>query len=164
MTEPEHISSTPDSGLTVHQILANSYLLYLLAVIFGFVVDVVFPVQIPIKAFSPIGFILIILGTATVIWAQRSSGKGAAIRRSAKEELGAHHFTTGPYYVTRIPTQYGLFLMTFGLGMLFYSLFMMIVVLIAFLIARYVFIPKEEAYLVKKYGQAYLDYKKTVRA
>lgn len=164
MTEPTNVASTPDSGLTVHQILANSYLLYLLAVIFGFVIDVLFPVQIPVKAFSPLGLILIILGTVVIVWAQRSSGKSSAIRRSAKEDLGVHHFSTGPYYVTRIPTQYGLFFMTFGLGMIFYSLFMMIAVLVAFIIARYVFIPKEEAYLVKKYGQAYLDYKKTVRA
>jgi protein-S-isoprenylcysteine O-methyltransferase Ste14 len=159
--EPSEQKTTP--GLAVHKILANAYLLYLAAVILGFSIDVLFPLVLPVPFAQPIGLALIALGTGVIYWAQHTSGKTAAVRHDDSQDLTADHFTKGPYYITRIPTLYGLTLMTIGLGFLFMSPVMVAIPFIAFLIVRLVLVPKEEEYLVCRYGQAYLDYKKTVR-
>lgn len=153
-----------ESGRLVHQILAHSYILYLGAIILGFAIDIASPTT----AFSfplliPLGLVLILAGTALAFWAQHSAKKGSAKRNSETEKICRDHFCVGPYVFTRTPTQYSLFMMAIGLGFLYGSLAIVILSLVAFFVGRFVFIPKQEHHLAKKYGDAYLEYKKIVK-
>ncbi len=153
------------SGRLVHEFLAHSYLIYLAAVVVGFGMDLIWPVTFSAPYLQPLGFGFIVLGTVLSVWAQASSEKGGHIRYAKKEaeELRHDHFSFGPYRFSRTPTQYGLFLMTLGLALLFGAFFMVCTTLIAFLLGKFVFIKKEERHLAKKYGAPYLEYKKKVR-
>ncbi len=151
------------SGRLVHEALAHSYFMYLAAVVVGFGLDLFFPITFSFPLLQPLGFLAIILGTALAVWAQASSEKGAHVRNTETENLSHDHFRYGPYSFTRTPTQYGLFLMTLGLGMLFGAVFMICTTIIAFIIGKFFYIKKEESHLEEKYGQPYLEYKKKVR-
>jgi len=150
-------------GLSVHQILAQGYLLYLAAIVIGFGASYLFPEHVSIPFESSWGFVLIVAGTGLVFWAQRASGKTSHTRNQPPEKICKDHFCVGPYVFTRSPTQYGLFIMTLGLSLLFGSLYMVIGTVVAFLIGKFVIIPQEEKHLEAKYGQPYLDYKKHVK-
>lgn len=150
-------------GLSVHQVLAHGYLVYLAAIVAGFGASYFWPENFSFPLESPFGLVLIFLGTIIVYWAQSASGKTSHHRNVPKEELSADYFFVGPYVYSRSPTQYGLFLMAFGLALLYGSLYMAITTVLALLIGRLFIIPHEESHLQEKYGKAYSDYKKKVR-
>lgn len=158
------VSSDPkeNHGLSVHEILAQGYLMYLAAIVVGFGASYLFPEHVSIPFESDWGFLLIVIGTVIIFWAQRATGK-TAHKRSKVEEVQKDHFRVGPYVYTRSPTQYGLFFMSFGLSLLFGSLYMVIGTVIALLVGKFVIIPKEEKHLAEKYGAPYLEYKKHVK-
>ncbi len=149
-------------GAVVHELLAHTYLAYLAAIIFGFVLEALIPVSLPYPALMPAGILGIALGTILVFWTQHSGMRRRANNKKP-HELTAADFRTGPYKYTRMPTQYGLFLMTFGLSMLYKSYFMMNATVVALIIVRFYIIPKQEKHLSRKYGQLYAEYKKAVR-
>lgn len=151
------------SGRLVHEFLAHSYFIYLAAVVVGFGLDLIWPLEFDAPWLSPLGFTLIVLGTVFAVWAQASGEKSGHIRNTEAENLAHHHFSFGPYKFTRTPTQYGLFLMTLGLAFLFGSFFMVAATIIAFLMGKFFYIRKQEYHLAKKYGAPYLEYKKKVR-
>ncbi len=152
-----------ESGRLVHQILAQSYILYLGAVIVGVTLDMLFPIKFSFPFLAPLGMFLIIVGTFVVAWAQKSARKGRAIRNSNADKICRDHFCVGPYVFTRLPTQYGLSVMALGLACVYGSFFMLITTVLAFVIAKFVFIPRQEFHLEKKYGDAYTEYKEHVR-
>lgn len=151
------------SGRTVHEILAHSYFIYLAAVVVGFGADLVWKLRFSFPREAEVGLLAIMAGTVMVVWAQRSSRRGSAMRNKANETICRDHFCVGPYVFTRTPTQYGLTLLVLGLAALYGSPVMFAAGILAFLIGRFFFIPKEEHHLTQKYGAAYLDYKKHVK-
>lgn len=152
-----------ESGRLVHQILAHSYMLYLGAIILGVALDMIFPVRFSVPFLAPVGMLLIVGGTLVVGWAQKSARRGSQVRNENKDKVCRDHFCVGPYVFTRLPTQYGLSIMAIGLALVYGSFFMLITTIVAFLIAKFVFIPRQEFHLEKKYGDAYLEYKQHVR-
>ena len=156
-------SSEKKHGLSVHQILAQGYLMYLLAIVLGFGASYFWPEAISIPLESELGFFLIVVGTAIIYWAQRISAKTAQHRNMPPEKICRDHFCVGPYVYTRSPTQYGLFVMALGLALLYGSLYMVIGTVIALLIGKFVIIPMEEKHLEARYGQPYIEYKKHVK-
>jgi protein-S-isoprenylcysteine O-methyltransferase Ste14 len=152
---------TPNSGLRVHQVLATSYIVYLISIFVGFIIELSWDVKFTSTAFMPIGFVCIILGTLLSYWAQNVSGKTSAHRNC--DNVDHTNFLIGPYKFTRSPTQYGLLLMALGLAFLYSSIIMICTTIIAFILGKFVFIPMEEKHLANKYGQSYSDYKKKVR-
>ena len=153
----------PNSGLIVHQVLAVSYAVYLVAIFLGFVIELFWDVKFSSPAFVPIGFVCIILGTTLSFWAQYVTGKTSHSRNNQKDILTHLNFLVGPYSFTRSPTQYGLLFMALGLAFLYSSMVMVAMTVIAFVLGKFVFIPMEEHHLAKKYGQSYEEYKKKVR-
>ncbi len=151
------------SGRLVHEFLAHSYFIYLAGVVVGFGADLIWPVTFSFPLLEPLGFLCIIIGTLLAVWAQTSSEKSGHIRNAAADNLAHDHFRYGPYKYTRTPTQYGLFLMTLGLALLFGAFFMVCTTIIAFIMGKFFYIKKEERHLAKKYGEPYLEYKKKVR-
>ena len=150
-------------GLSVHQVLAQGYLTYLAAIVLGFGASQLFPETVSIPYESALGFLLIIIGTVVIWWAQNASSKTADMRHVPAEKICRDHFCVGPYIYTRMPTQYGLFVMSFGLALVFGSLYMVIGTVLAFLIGKFIIIPMQEKHLEARYGQPYLEYKKHVK-
>lgn len=153
-----------ESGRLVHIVLAQSYLVYLVAIVVGFALDIVKPIPFSFPALMPLGMLCIMFGTFLVIWAQKAAHKSEKARNdSATEKICRDHFCVGPYVFTRSPTQYGLSFMALGLAFVYGSFFMVIFTGIAFLLGRFVFIRKQEFHLERKYGDPYVEYKKHVK-
>ena len=71
--------------------------------------------------------------------------------------------SSGPFGYTRNPIYMGMFLGQIGLGIAFNSLWILAMLVPFFLAIRYGVVAREEAYLERKFGQVYLDYKSRVR-
>lgn len=141
-------------GLVVYAPVAHLGLFLL-----GFVVHLAFPYPLVANGFLiPAGLALLFLGPALILWSQQS------LRRIRSGIAGgAPHFAEGPYRITRNPTYVGLFLLTLGFALLANSLPLSVAAVVAFAIVRVALIPKEEALMEKKYGDAYRDYRNRVR-
>ncbi|HKX09697.1 MAG TPA: isoprenylcysteine carboxylmethyltransferase family protein [Stellaceae bacterium] len=71
--------------------------------------------------------------------------------------------TYGPFAFTRNPIYLGMFLGQVGLAVGFDSLWILAMLLPFYLVIRYGVVAREEAYLERKFGSAYLDYKSRTR-
>ncbi|MFA6273738.1 MAG: methyltransferase [Candidatus Paceibacterota bacterium] len=150
-------NQNPHKG-KVHKILAHSYLFYFFAFLVGLFFDFLFSFKIskePTFVFT--GIIFIFFGSLLIIWAQKTS------RNFKKEEITKKTFSQGPYFFTRTPTHWGLTFLMLGFGIIANAIFIIIFTIISFLIARFIFIKKEEKILVQKYGEPFLEYKKSVK-
>jgi len=143
----------------VHGILAFSYFLYLAFFLVGVFLDSVFNLNIfRSTLFVYAGGLLIILATALIFWAQKTS------RNLKKTTLTKESFCKGPYRFTRIPTHWGLFFLMIGFGFVNNGVFMILLTLFSYFVTKYGFLKKEEDILEKKYGAPYLEYKKSVKS
>lgn len=143
----------------VHHFLAYSYFIYLFVLILGVLLDMLFPIKIfhdSIMIF--VGFILLILSSFLIVWAQKSS-----VDLFTKENVNKEHFCRGPYCYTRTPTHYGLFLAVLGFGFIINSFFVILLTVASFLFTKITFVKKQEQELEKKFGEAYREYKKIVK-
>ena len=108
-----------------------------------------------------IGVLLFAAGVALVIWAFVS------FRREGTR-VETHKPTTaiverGPYGFSRNPIYAGMFVALTGLAVGFNSLWVLAMLVPFYLIIRYGVVAREEAYLERKFGKTYLDYKSRVR-
>jgi protein-S-isoprenylcysteine O-methyltransferase Ste14 len=143
----------------VHSILAHSYLIYFLILIIGVTLDLVFPDKIFATAIMmPTGFMMLVLATIVILWAQHTSRKLDVANEVTKET-----FCKGPYCYTRTPTHWGLFLLILGFGFILNAFFVIVLTVISFIITKLFFLKKQEAVLEQKYGTPYLEYKKLVK-
>lgn len=148
-----HINKDLNQG-RVHFVLFKSYTIYLFAVIFGVIFDLVFPFDFfSNKLFNYSGLILIIFGSLLAYWAQKSSSV------LEKDENGQIKFDSGPYKYLRSPTHLGLFVMTLGLALVINSLFSVLFTIVAHMITKIFFVKKQQRILEKKYGDNYTNYK-----
>ena len=145
---------------TVHHTLAHSYSVYFVLFLVGVMLDIIFDFKIfHDVVMVPVGFFFLILATILIIWAQKT---GRDFRQIG-QELTAEHFCRGPYCYTRIPTQFGLFLLILGFGFITNSFFVILFTFIAFIVAKFVFMSKHDRILAEKYGNAYIEYLKLVK-
>lgn len=143
---------------SVHKILAHSYGMHFVLFLMGVVLDLIFKLQFfsnPLIVYK--GIVLLVFGSLLIIWAQYTS------RNLKVENVTKETFCNGPYRFTRTPTNFGLFFMMFGFGLMLNALFIMITSIISFVVAKFVFLNKEEELLALKYGAPYLEYKKSVK-
>jgi protein-S-isoprenylcysteine O-methyltransferase Ste14 len=140
--------------------------MFLIAVVLGVICDVWVPSQIfSSVVFQYIGVLMLVVSPTLIYWAQHTSSSSKKKMEASMVSPGAEvkrSFDNGPYKYTRNPTHIGLGVMTLGLAFLLNSLFSVIFVILASLITKFIFLPKEEAVLEKRYGQSYRDYKKKV--
>ncbi len=142
----------------VHIVLAHSYSVYFLLFLAGVFLDLIFNLKIFNFPFMmPLGVVLILLATLLIFWAQRTS------RNLNKETLTPETFMKGPYRYSRSPTHWGLFFLMLGFGLLNGAIFIVIFAFIAFFLTKLVYLKKEEAILLKKYGAPYSEYKQIVK-
>jgi protein-S-isoprenylcysteine O-methyltransferase Ste14 len=69
----------------------------------------------------------------------------------------------GPYRITRNPMYLGLVLLVLGAGLVMNSIWLVLLAAPVAFLLRNAVILKEERYLERKFGAAYLDYKQRVR-
>ncbi|MCX6754546.1 MAG: hypothetical protein NTU81_01825 [Candidatus Nomurabacteria bacterium] len=146
---------------TTHYILANSYFMFLPAIILGVYFDTFLNKKIFAEGFhQSFGFILLMVGSVIIYWAQSVSSNYKT--RIHKKE-GSSDFEFGPYKYLRSPTHFGIGIMILGFSFIINSLFSVIFTIIAYTISKFFFLKKEELLLEKKYGEIYREYKKKVK-
>ncbi len=70
---------------------------------------------------------------------------------------------TGPFTFSRNPTYITIQIFHAAVGLLFNTIWILLMILPALIVVHYVVVLGEEAYLERKFGDAYLDYKSRVR-
>lgn len=70
--------------------------------------------------------------------------------------------TVGPYNFTRNPIYIGFILVYFGLAIILTSLWVLLLLIPVLIILQRGVVEREEAYLERKFGEAYLKYKERV--
>jgi protein-S-isoprenylcysteine O-methyltransferase Ste14 len=94
-------------------------------------------------------------------------GKSRDLFRKYKTTLGfdnvTHLITEDVYSKTRNPMYLGMFLLLLGIGICFMNLFSLLSAFLFLLVIYFSFLPKEEKMLLDRFGQKYIDYKRTVR-
>lgn len=154
-----HIAHTQreKKPMNIHLILSRSYAVYFFAFILGLIFDIVIHPRLGGQNVQMIGFIVIVLSTFLMYWAQTVNKKVYYLPDGTKD------FSRGPYKYSRNPTQFGLFMMVVGAGLIMNSYSVIVVGVIALIFSVLVVIPEEESRHIKKHDGAYLQYMKRVR-
>lgn len=143
----------------IHGVLAHSYSVYFVLFLISIYLDLVFDFEIFTNSIMvPAGLFFLVLASIIILWAQKT---GRNLKKV--EEVKTEHFCRGPYCYTRIPTQWGLFFLMLGFGIITNSFFIILFTVISFFISKFVFMGEHDRILTEKYGTAYIEYKKLVK-
>jgi protein-S-isoprenylcysteine O-methyltransferase Ste14 len=148
--------------------VARPPFLFLVAVLLGFVTDHLLQLPVPISRIglthwisAIIAGLLIFIGIAVF---------AAGIRNFSSAETAVQGtmparalVTTGIHGWSRNPIYLGMFLIYIGIGLVVRSPWILILTLPLAVTMRYGVVAREEAYLDRRFGDAYRDYKARVR-
>ena len=146
-------------------VIARPPLLFLAALLLGLVSDhlVRFPFALPeadVVHWIIAGF-LILIGLALAAAGIRNFSRAGTPVRSIKPTRAL--VTTGIHGWTRNPIYLGLFLLYGGIGVAAQSPWTLILTLPLAITMRYGVVAREEAYLERRFGDSYRDYRARVR-
>ena len=159
----QQVTDTETAGAVVrppHLILA--------ALVLGFVADHVLPLQFPVARVGLAHWIsagiagsMIIIGIAVFGASIRNFSSAATPVQGTRPSSalvtgGIHGWSRNPIYV-------GMFLLYAGIGLVVRSPWILILTLPLAITIRYGVVAREEAYLERRFGDAYRDYKTRVR-
>ena len=150
--------NAPDSA----NVIALPPLIYGAAVVIGLVIHYVFPLRIlPSTPARWLGILLVLLSIMIVISALRALAR-------AKTTFDVRKPTTaivsdGAFQYSRNPMYLSMTLLYLGIASLVNSLWLILLVLPVVILIQWGVIEREERYLERKFGQAYLLYKGHVR-
>jgi protein-S-isoprenylcysteine O-methyltransferase Ste14 len=146
-------------------VIARPPLLFLAALLIGFVLDRLLPLSFPVPGgdlvYWSIGGSLILIGLAIFAAGVRNFLR-AGTPIPTNEPTRAL-VTTGINGWTRNPIYLGMFLIYGGVGVAAQSSWLLILTLPLAIAIRYGVVVREEAYLEQRFGDAYRDYKARVR-
>ncbi|WP_353641861.1 isoprenylcysteine carboxylmethyltransferase family protein [Mesorhizobium sp. WSM2239] len=146
-------------------VIARPPLLFLAALLIGFVLDRLLPLSFPVPGgdlvYWSIGGSLILIGLAIFAAGVRNFLR-AGTPIPTNEPTRAL-VTTGINGWTRNPIYLGMFLIYGGVGVAAQSSWLLILTLPLAIAIRYGVVAREEAYLERRFGDAYRDYKARVR-
>ena len=146
-------------------LIARPPLLFLAALLSGFVLDRLLGLPVPVpgidRAHWIIGGPLILIGLALAAGGIRNFSRAGTPVRSVESTRAL--VTTGLHGRTRNPIYLGMFLVYGGIGVAARSPWILILTLPLAITIRWGVIAREEAYLARRFGDAYLDYKARVR-
>ena len=142
---------------SVHRVLANSYITYLLFCTFGLFGDIFFPVRLTVPEGKTLAIIFLIVGPLFIAWAQYTSYRFEKV----KEQTGSPQFLRGPYRHFRNPTQIGLLFLVAGYALATGAIMLFLATVLAYVTSN-IFFRKHEAILEHRYGDTYTQYKKSV--
>jgi protein-S-isoprenylcysteine O-methyltransferase Ste14 len=156
----QHVTDTGTAG-----VIARPPLLFLGALLIGFVLDRLLPLPFPVpgidQAYWIIGGSLILIGLALAAAGIRNFSRSETPFVSIKPTRAL--VTTGIHGWTRNPIYLGMFLIYGGIGVAAQSLWILILALPLAITIRWGVVAREEAYLERCFGDAYRDYKARVR-
>ena len=153
-------------------VISRPPFLFLAALLLGFVSDhllrLPFPVPRPIPATGLVHWIsaiiagsLILIGIAVFAAGIRNFSSAATPVQGSKPTRAL--VTTGIHGWSRNPIYLGMFLVYGGIGIAVRSPWILILTLPLAIVVRYGVVAREEAYLERRFGDTYRDYKARVR-
>lgn len=137
-------------------------LVYLAFIAMGWVLELVWQLAFfPHVLAAPLGSALVIVAVALFSYS-------VVQLRAAGTPVPGNKPTTvivrrGPYRFSRNPIYLAFSLLHLGIAVWVNSLWLVATLIAALALMAYVVIPREEQYLERKFGAAYLDYKGSVR-
>jgi protein-S-isoprenylcysteine O-methyltransferase Ste14 len=153
------------SDTVVAGVIARPPVLYLTCLLLGLALDRVLPlpVALPEAALTQwtAGAGLILIGVAIVVAGIRNFSRAATPLRSNQPVRAL--VTTGIHGWSRNPIYVGMFLLYVGIGLAASSPWVLILALPLAITLRYRVVAREEAYLERRFGDTYRDYKARVR-
>jgi protein-S-isoprenylcysteine O-methyltransferase Ste14 len=160
--EPTAQHST-DSGTA--GVVARPPFLFLGALLIGFVLDWLLPLPLSLPGSEPVhwiaGGLLILIGLAFFVAGIRNfTGAGTPVPTN---EPTRALVTSGVHGRTRNPIYLGMFLVYVGIGVAAGSPWLLTLVVPLAVTIRYGVVAREEAYLERRFGEAYREYKGRVR-
>ncbi|MBI3661225.1 isoprenylcysteine carboxylmethyltransferase family protein [Candidatus Acetothermia bacterium] len=108
-----------------------------------------------------LGVLLIGFGIFLALWAERTMHSSGTTPNPYKPTTAI--VTAGPYRFTRNPMYLSMALCYLGVTFLMNALWPLLLLPITLFIVNYGVIAREERYLAKKFGDAYVHYKSRVR-
>jgi protein-S-isoprenylcysteine O-methyltransferase Ste14 len=156
----QQVSDTETAG-----VIARPPLLFLAALVLGFVLDRLLSLPLPVPGTDLARWIiagaLIVIGLVLAAAGIRNfSRTGTPVPTNRPTQALA---TTGIHGWSRNPIYLALFLIYGGIGIAAASPWTMILALPLAITLRYGIVAREEAYLERRFGDAYRDYKRRVR-
>ena len=147
------------------RVIARPPLLFLAALLIGFVLDRLLRLPFPVPGIDLvhwiIGGLLILIGLALATAGIRNFSRAGTPVPSIKPTRAL--VTTGIHGWTRNPIYLGMFLLYSGIGVAAQSPLTLILTWPRAITIRYGVVAREEAYLEQRFGTAYREYKARVR-
>jgi protein-S-isoprenylcysteine O-methyltransferase Ste14 len=153
------MSDTTDTA----NVMVRPPIAWALAILAGLILQWVVPLPfMPASAPSRwVGGIVFVLAVALFAWAITTMTRaGSNVPTSLPSTTIV---AAGPYRFTRNPIYLGMFLAIIGLAIAFDSLWLLVTLVPFALVIRYGVVAREEAYLERKFGDAYSQYRGRVR-
>ena len=149
----------------VARVIARPPFLYLTCLLLGLALDRVLPLPVTLPEAALVrwtgGGGLIVVGLAIVAASIRNFSRAATPVPSNQPVRAL--VTTGIHGWSRNPIFVGMFLLYAGIGIAARSPWVLIFALPLAITLRYGVVAREEAYLERRFGDAYRDYKERVR-
>jgi protein-S-isoprenylcysteine O-methyltransferase Ste14 len=153
------------TGTGTAAVIARPPLLFLAALLIGFVLDRLLRLPFPVPGIGLIHWIiggsLMLIGLALAAAGIRNFSRAGTPVRTIEPTRAL--VTTGIHGWTRNPIYLGMFLLYGGIGVAAQSPWILILTLPLAITIRYGVVAREEAYLKRRFGDAYRDYKARVR-
>ncbi len=134
---------------------------FALAIVAGLGLDAIHRLPARPAGWAPVGVTLVLLGIALLLWAFRAfRAHGTSIEpwRPTTDII-----TDGPFAYTRNPVYIAFALVTIGIGAWTDRGYVVLLTVPAFLATDRWIVPREEAYLTRKFGDGYRAYLARVR-
>jgi protein-S-isoprenylcysteine O-methyltransferase Ste14 len=142
--------------------LARPPLVYVLALALGAALEFVKPLPcVPPELALPLGIPLVVIAIALFVWSVvtfKNAGTPVPGNQPTTTIVGA-----GPYAFSRNPIYLAFSLLQLGIAVWVNSVWLLATLVAAMALMHFVVIGREEAYLERKFGAQYLDYKRAVR-
>lgn len=146
-------------------VIARPIVFFPAAALLGLGLDYLLPLPFAIPPAGLVGWVvagsLILIGVAFFAAGVRSFSRAAT--PIPTNEPARVLVTTGIHGFTRNPIYLGFFLAYGGIGVAAHSPWIIVLMLPLALLVRYGVVAREEAYLERRFGDAYLDYRRRVR-
>ena len=146
---------------TIHGVLTESYMVYMICLLGGIVLDGFYRVNFTNAGMQYLGLACMVFSPLLISWAQKASRKFKHVH--SLREVTPHDFMYGPYKFLQSPTHMGIFLLSLGFSLVINSVALVLATFVAYLITHLIFLPIEQKLLKKKYGATYEAYLKKVR-
>jgi len=142
-------------------VVARPPIVYLVSILVGVGLNLVWPGQLFPHAVEPLGPLLTLLAVVLFVLSVREFRKAQTPIRTRKPVTAV--ITTGPYRFSRNPIYLSFTLLQLGIGMWANSAWVVGMLIPTLVLMSYGVIAREERYMEQKFGDEYLRYRAAVR-